>query len=85
MSDSTTPPLWLQVPEPCDLVKRYGTAVDVPAFGGRLEVVVYDLASETCVWEDLSSGRLGAGSGGEVPRIKVWRNAAPKAQVRRGS
>ena len=38
MSDSNTPPLWLQVPEPQDLVKRYGTAVDVPAFGGRLEV-----------------------------------------------
>ena len=38
MSDSTTPPLWLQVPEPQNLVKFYGTAVDVPAFGGRLEV-----------------------------------------------
>ena len=38
MSDSTTPPLWLQVPEPQNLVKLYGTAVDVPAFGGRLEV-----------------------------------------------
>ena len=38
MSDSNTPPLWLQVPEPCDLVRKFGTAVDVPAFGGRLEV-----------------------------------------------
>ena len=38
MSDSNTPPLWLQVPEPHDLVKRYGAAADVPAFGGRLEV-----------------------------------------------
>ena len=38
MSDSNTPPLWLQVPEPQNLVKLYGTAVDVPAFGGRLEV-----------------------------------------------
>ena len=38
MSDSNTPPLWLQVPKPHDLVKRYGAAVDVPAFGGRLEV-----------------------------------------------
>ena len=38
MSDSNTPPLWLQVPEPHDLVRRFGTAVDVPAFGGRLEV-----------------------------------------------
>ena len=38
MSDSTTPPLWLQVPEPQNLVKLYGTAVDVPVFGGRLEV-----------------------------------------------
>ena len=28
MSDSTTPPLWLQVPEPQNLVKLYGTAVD---------------------------------------------------------
>ena len=26
------------MPEPENLVKRYGTAVDVPAFGGRLEV-----------------------------------------------
>ena len=38
MSDSSTPPFWFQVPEPHDLVKRYGTALDVPAFGGRLEV-----------------------------------------------
>lgn len=38
MSDSNTPPLWLQVPGPCDLVRKFGTAVDVPAFGGRLEV-----------------------------------------------
>ena len=38
MSDSTIPSYWLQVPEPQDLVKRYGTALDVPAFGGRLEV-----------------------------------------------
>ena len=37
MNDSTTP-LWLQVPEPSDLVKAFGSAVDVPAFGGRLEV-----------------------------------------------
>lgn len=38
MSDSNTPPLWIQVHEPCDLVRKFGTAVDVPAFGGRLEV-----------------------------------------------
>ena len=38
MSDSTTPPLWLQVPETHDLVRRFGSGVDVPAFGGRLEV-----------------------------------------------
>ena len=38
MSDSNIPPLWLQVPEPRDLVRKFGTAVDVPAFGGRLEV-----------------------------------------------
>ena len=37
MNDSTTP-LWLQVPEPSDLVKAFGSAVDIPAFGGRLEV-----------------------------------------------
>ena len=37
MDDSTTP-LWLQVPEPSDLVKAFWSAVDVPAFGGRLEV-----------------------------------------------
>ena len=37
MNDSTTP-LWLQAPEPSDLVKAFGSAVDVPAFGGRLEV-----------------------------------------------
>ena len=37
MNDSTTP-LWLQVPEPSDLVKAFGSAVDGPAFGGRLEV-----------------------------------------------
>ncbi len=38
MSDSNTPPLWLQVPEPHDLVRKFGTALDIPAFGGRLEV-----------------------------------------------
>ena len=38
MGNFTIPSHWLQVPEPKDLVKRYGTAVDVPAFGGRLEV-----------------------------------------------
>ena len=38
MSDCNITPPWLQVPEPENLVKRYGTAVDVPAFGGRLEV-----------------------------------------------
>ena len=37
MNDSTTP-LWLQAPEPSDLVKAFGSAVDVPAFGGRLKV-----------------------------------------------
>ena len=37
MNDSTIP-LWLQVPELSDLVKAFGSAVDVPAFGGRLEV-----------------------------------------------
>ena len=37
MNGSTTP-LRLQVPEPSDLVKAFGSAVDVPAFGGRLEV-----------------------------------------------
>ena len=37
MNDSTIP-LWLQVPEPSNLVKAFGSAVDVPAFGGRLEV-----------------------------------------------
>ena len=37
MNDSKTP-LWLQVPEPSDLVKQFGSEVDVPAFGGRLEV-----------------------------------------------
>ena len=35
MSDSNTPPLWLQVPEPHDLVRKFGTALDVPAFGDR--------------------------------------------------
>ena len=35
MNDSTTP-LWLQVPEPSDLVKAFGSAVDVSAFGGHL-------------------------------------------------
>ena len=38
MDDSNTSPFWLQVPDPYDLVKQFGTAVDVPAFGGRLEV-----------------------------------------------
>ncbi len=37
MNDTTTP-LWLQVPEPSELVRRFGSAVDIPAFGGRLEV-----------------------------------------------
>jgi len=37
MNDSTTP-LWMQVPETAELVKRFGGAVDIPAFGGRLEV-----------------------------------------------
>ena len=38
MNDSTTP-LWLQVPEPSDLVKAFGSAVDVPAFGGRRRTI----------------------------------------------
>ena len=37
MNDTTTP-LWLQVPEPSELVRRFGSAADIPAFGGRLEV-----------------------------------------------
>jgi len=37
MNDSTTP-LWMQVPETSELVRRFGSAVDIPAFGGRLEV-----------------------------------------------
>ena len=37
MNDSTTP-LWMQVPEASELVRRFGSAVDIPAFGGRLEV-----------------------------------------------
>ena len=36
--NDTTAPLWLQVPEPSELVRRFGGAVDIPAFGGRLEV-----------------------------------------------
>ena len=36
--NDTTAPLWLQVPEPSELVSRFGSAVDISAFGGRLEV-----------------------------------------------
>ena len=36
MNDTTTP-LWLQVPEPSELVRRFGSAVGIPAFGGRGE------------------------------------------------
>ena len=35
---SAIPQPWLQVPEPSELVRRFGSAVDIPAFGGRLEV-----------------------------------------------
>ena len=28
----------MQVPEASELVRRFGSAVDIPAFGGRLEV-----------------------------------------------
>ena len=37
MNDSI-PPHYLQVPESSELIKQYGRAVDIPAFGGRLEV-----------------------------------------------
>ena len=62
MSDSTTPPLWLQVPEPQNLVKLYGTALDVPAFGGRLEVD----------WSQIADAGTALGGGNSAP-IAPWR------------
>ena len=37
-NNTNTPPLRLKVPESCDFVRKFGTAVDMSAFGGRLEV-----------------------------------------------
>ena len=37
---------YLQVPESSELIKQYGRAVDIPAFGGRFEV---DWTSGACV------------------------------------
>ena len=59
-----------------DLLRGSSLATPLAIHPRHVEVVVYDLASETCVWEDLSSGRLGSGSGakcresrfGETPR-----------------
>ena len=36
--DNNTTTHWVQVPDATELVRRFGSAVDIPAFGGRLDV-----------------------------------------------
>ena len=64
-----------------DLLRASSLATPLAFHPRPIEVVVYDLTSEHCCWEDLSSGRLGAGSGAKCRESRF----PAQGRVRRSS